>query len=192
VSPSSTHRIRCKGRTQRNVPSPPAHGFLPRQLADELGQKVRQDVRRRSPLALDGHEPELALAGGAFLALIQRHPVGVEESFDGFLRRVGARAALLFRHVGLGVGQTVHHKGEPARRRENMNLLMREAGCRQRLVRKLLQIFHGAPLHAGGDFLGKQFEQKLGHGYAPAAGVACRLASQASQQPLASARTRPI
>ena len=65
---------------------------------------------------------------------------------------------------------------------------------RQRADHQPLQIARRAGLHAGGNFFAEQFEQQIGHQRALAGGLYRPIgdSSQASQQALARARTRPI
>src|SRR5262249_5380477 len=52
---------------------------------------------------------------------------------------------------------------EPARRDEGLGALVEEAGADQRLGDELAQVLGRARLHARRNFLGEQFEQKVGH-----------------------------
>ena len=54
-------------------------------------------------------------------------------------------------------------KREPPRRHERLGALIDEAGIDQPVGDELAQILRRARLHAGGNFLGEQFEQKVGH-----------------------------
>ena len=58
----------------------------------------------------------------------------------------------------------LHGEREPARRDERLGALVGQPGLDQPVGDELLQIVGGARLHARGDFLGEEFEQKVGHG----------------------------
>ena len=50
------------------------------------------------------------------------------------------------------------------RRRKGFGSLIKEATLHERIGHKLLQILRRTALHAGGDFFGEEFEEKVGHG----------------------------
>ena len=54
-------------------------------------------------------------------------------------------------------------QSEPPRRREGLGALIEEAALHQRVGDELLQILRRTALHAGGNFFGKEFEEKIGH-----------------------------
>ena len=64
---------------------------------------------------------------------------------------------------GWRAGTPCDREREPARRREGLGALVDEAGRDQPVGDELLQIVGRARLHARGDFLGEEFEQKVGH-----------------------------
>ena len=78
--------------------------------------------------------------------------------------RADARALLLFLHVGLPDRHALHRERKPARRDEGLGALVDEPGIDEPVGDQLAQVLGRARLHARGDFLGKQFEQKVGHG----------------------------
>ena len=63
----------------------------------------------------------------------------------------------------------MHGQRQPPRRGEGLGALVDETRLDQRVGDELAQILRRLPLHAGGDFLGEQFEQKVGHGVSDAA-----------------------
>lgn len=77
-------------------------------------------------------------------------------------------------------------EGEPARRGEGPGALIGQPALDQRIGDELLQVLRRLALHAGGDFLGEEFEQEIRHQLAPPPAVR----SQAAPQALASSRTR--
>ena len=80
------------------------------------------------------------------------------------LGRADARTLLLFLEVGLARRHALHGERQPPRRREGLGALIDEAGIDQPVGDELLQVLRRARLHAGGNFFGEQFEQKVGHG----------------------------
>ena len=74
------------------------------------------------------------------------------------------------------------------RRDEALRAFIEEIALDQRVGDEALQILRRLPLHAGGDFFGEKFEEKVGHrGYAaPPPAVL----SHAAPQACASSRTR--
>ena len=151
---------------------------------------------------LFGHgEPEDALAGVALFALLQAGEAGAaQEAGDRLFGRADARAFAFFLHIRRAGGQTLDHQRQPARRGVGLRRSDLQAGCRQLCGDQALEIFGRTGLHACRNILGEQFDQKLGHDIRrvnqevrPEGGTTEGVpAIQASQQPLARARTRPI
>jgi hypothetical protein len=91
---------------------------------------------------------------------------------------------------------------QPPRRREGLRALIEEAALHERIGHKLLQILRCTTLHAGGNFFGKEFEEKIGHrrtlclseetdgGSGHAATPPPSVFSHAAPQAFASSRTR--
>ena len=152
----------------------PAHRFRPRKGADDDGQDFREHVDRRPPRLLDQRDIEVALLG----VLLDRRlgergqPRALEETLHRRLGRADARALLLLLEVGLAHRNALDGEREPARRDERGRALIDEAGFDQPLGDELLQILRRPRLHARRDFLGEQFEQKIGH-LRPAPSPAC-------------------
>ena len=67
------------------------------------------------------------------------------------------RSGCLHRHA-------LHRERQPARRDEGLGALVDQPGLDQPVGDELAQVLGRARLHARGDFLGEQFEQKVGHG----------------------------
>ena len=95
--------------------------------------------------------------------MIDVRPARLEEARDRAFGRADARALALFLQVRLPRRHALHGEREPARRRERVRALVDEPGIDQPVGDELLQILRRARLHAGGDFLGEQFEQEIGH-----------------------------
>ena len=72
------------------------------------------------------------------------------------------------REIGLARGNAVHGERETARRHERLGAVVDETGIDQPVGHDLAQILRRPRLHAGGNFLGEKFEQKVGHGGQPA------------------------
>ncbi len=90
----------------------------------------------------------------------------LQEALDGALGRADARPLALLARVGLAGRQADDMQRQPARRRETLGALVGQAALDQRVGDEPLQVGRGLGLHAGGDFFGEQFEQKVGHGSA--------------------------
>ncbi len=105
---------------------------------------------------------------------------------SGGIGRADARTFALLAHVAAAHRQAGDMQSEPARRDEGLGALIDEAALDQRIGDELLQVLAGLALHARRDFLGEEFEQKIGHQMAPPPAVF----SQAAPQALASSRTR--
>ena len=143
----------------------PAHGFRPGEIADDGGQDLGQHLRRRAAGALDHGNVELALLGVRLdPRLIEGGEAGsLEETLDRLVGRADARTAPLLAHVLTLGGQPDDVQREAPRRREGACALVEEAALDEGVRDQLAQVLGGAPLHAGGDFLGQKFEQEIGH-----------------------------
>ena len=80
----------------------------------------------------------------------------------------------------------MHGERETTRRCERLGAFINEPGIDQLVGDHTAQVFRRLGLHAGGDFFGEQFEEKIGHQAALPASVC----THASPQALASSRTR--
>ena len=104
------------------------------------------------------------MSGWTLASPIDVEPGGAQEALDRAFGRADARALLLLLHVGLPHRHALHGEREPPRRGERLGALVDEPGLDQPVGDELPQILGRARLHARGDFLGEEFEQKIGHG----------------------------
>ena len=144
----------------------PAHGFGPGEAFDDGGDDLGEKIDRRGAGTLDHRDIELALLGVLLdRRLIQRGEAGAfEKALNRRLGRADARALFFLASVGLAGGQAGDVQREPARRRETRRALIDEPARDQRVGDEPTQIRRRLRLHAGGDFLGEKFKQKIGHG----------------------------
>ena len=163
-------------------PAAPAHRFRPGKCAHHLGDHLGQHLDRRPALLLGQRDVEVALLVGLHLGLIDRLQARrAQEPGDGLLGRADLGAFALFLHVGLPRRHAVHRQRQAARRDEGLGALIGEPRRHQPVGDELAQILGGARLHARGDFLRQEFEQKIGHGDQSCdCGVARRLPSKAA------------
>ena len=70
---------------------------------------------------------------------------------------------LLFLDVRLARRNALHRQRQPPRRREGLGAVVGQARGHQLVGDELLQILRRPRLHARGNFLGEEFEQKVGH-----------------------------
>ena len=155
-------RIRRADRRRRRAP---AHGFRPREIADDSGDDLRDRVGRRLPLLLDYGDVEFALLR-VLLDLGLRdvaEPRALEKSLHGRVRRADARALALLARVASLHRQPDDGEREPPRRRERFRALIDEPAIDQRVGDERFQVLGRAPLHARRDFFGEEFEQEVRH-----------------------------
>ena len=139
------------------------------------------------PGFLDCGDIEFALLVVLNRELIELQSGGFQEAIDGGLWRIGAGAFAFLAHVG-GFGvQAFDGEHEAARRGVGLRAFIGEARFDEAIGDQAAQIFRGPRLHAGGNFLGEEFDQEFRHQARPPA-----VLLQASQQPLARSRTRKI
>ena len=159
----------------------PAHAFGPGEGAQQRWQPLGDQGRRLDHRPGAGEYPELAL----FLQIGAGRVVLAQKALQRRVGRAEARAAF-FLTRGLGAGGHLAHGRDAAGAEERAGRCRHQR--RQRLQQQPTKILGSAGLHARGDFLGEKFDQQLGHGQAAAFSPAI----QASQQPFARVRTRPI
>ena len=163
TSPSKVQMMEWSGRTQRKRARTPAHGLGPGEFADRVRHDLRDDLGRRAAGPAHDGEIELALLVVLHLELVEAEARGLQEAVDGGLGRVDARALPLLVDIRrLGV-EPFDREHEPARAAMGLRALIGEARLDQRIGDHLAQVVRRLLLHAGGDFLGKQFDQKFRH-----------------------------
>ena len=144
----------------------PAHGFRPGKGAHHLRHDLGDGLAGGPARPLDQRDIAVALLGVALdRGLIDGGEAGgFQEALDGGVRRADARPLALLAHVRALHGQAGDVQGQAPWRGEGARALIMEAALHQRVGDQLLQVFRGLALHARGNFLGEQFEQKIGHG----------------------------
>ena len=111
----------------------------------------------------DPGEIGLTLLLVADLELITGEAGRAQKALERLFRRVGARALALLDGVAAGRGQPLDRKGKAARRVKRPGGGIGETGFDEAVGDHALQVVGGLRLHAGGNFLGKQFDQQVGH-----------------------------
>ena len=143
----------------------PAHRLGPREGADDDGHDLGDDVDRGPAFLLDQRDVEIALLR-VFLdfCFVERLQAGgLEEALNRRLGRADLRPLALVLQVGLPRRQAVHGEREAARRHERLGALIDQSFGDQLVGHHLAQVVGGLRLHARGDFLGEQLEQKIRH-----------------------------
>ena len=113
---------------------------------------------------LDDGDVEIALLVRLDLRLGDRgEPGRLEEAVDGAARRTNTRSLPLLPPVRRARRQTVHGERQAPRRHEGLGALIDQPSLDQRIGNELAQILRRLPLHAGGNFFGEEFEEKVGH-----------------------------
>ncbi len=163
VSRVRMQRIEWSGRTQRSAPSPQRMDLGQGKAADGVLDGFGDDLGGGAAGAVDDGEEDGALGVGAGLELVAGEAGGAEEAVDGLLGGVGARA-LAFLALARGVfGEAFDGEGQAARGREGGGVGVGEAALDEAVGDEAAQVVGGAGLHPGGDFLGEEFEEEVGH-----------------------------
>ncbi len=141
----------------------PAHGFRPGEGADGGLDGLGDDLGGGAAGLVDEGDEDVALLVGAGDELVAGEAGGAEEALDGLGGGVGAGALALLAGVGGAVGEAGEREGQPAGRGEGGGVGVGEAALDQAVGDEAAQVLGRLPLHAGGDFLGEEFEQEVGH-----------------------------
>ena len=143
----------------------PAHGLGPGDRGQRLRHQVGKQFAGRPPLRLRHREPDRALGRLPLLAVFQREASGLEETRDGLLRRIDARALALDRDVGLHRRQATHQKGKATRRREGLYVLRveLEPGLLEPPQDLLFERARAVLLHPRRDLFGENLQQQVRH-----------------------------
>ncbi|MNI25118.1 hypothetical protein D3C73_787570 [compost metagenome] len=137
----------------------PAHRLGPGEVADDVVDALGHDLGGRAALAADFGEPDAV----ALDQLVLRQAGLAQEAFQRLRGGRGFRALQLFIAVGRGGGQAVDDQRQAARPGIGGQRVPGQARGLQAVGGHALQVARGAGLHAGGDFFGEDFEEKLGH-----------------------------
>ena len=141
----------------------PAHRLRPGETADRGFQNLGDD-RRRLAARLDHHrEIDMTLLVVADLQLVFRQPGRAQEPFQRRIGRRRRRSLALFAHRRAFRRQPMHRKRQPSRRRKGSSALIGQPRLHQSVRHQLLQILTRTGLHPRRDFLGKEFDEKVGH-----------------------------
>ena len=87
-----------------------------------------------------------------------------QEAFDRLLVGVGARALALFANIGGAGVEATDIERQPARRPIFARTLIGQARLDQGIGQQLLEVAGRLALQAGRNFLGAEFDKKIGHG----------------------------
>ena len=170
----------------------PAHRLGPGESAHDGGHRLGQHVDRRAARLFDHREPHAV----AILKLFLRQPGLAKEAFQRLRRGGCARSLELLAHRLRLRGQAMGDQREAARRHIRGQPFRLQPRFGQALPEQARQILRRLSLHARGDFLAQQFQQKIGHQRLHPGNFASHAARFfsicASQLPLARSRTRPI
>ena len=141
----------------------PAHGLGPGEGADGGLDGLGDDLGGGAAGAVDDGEEHVALGVGAGFELVAGEAGGAEEAVDGLLGGVGAGALAFLALARGGFGEAFDGEGQAARRREGGGVGVGEAALDEAVGDEAAQVVGGAGLHPGGDFLGEEFEEEVGH-----------------------------
>ena len=143
----------------------PAHRFRPRKRADDLGHDLGDGVLGVAAGLLDQSDIELALlrVGLDARVLDALEPRALQKALYRRFRRADPRALALLAQVRLGGGQAHDMQRQAPRRDEALRAFIKQVALDQRIGDEALEILRRLPLHAGGDFFGEKFEEKVGH-----------------------------
>ncbi len=160
----------------------PAHGFRPGEIADDARHRLGNDLLGGTAGLDDMGDVEIALLRIRMdMRLGNRgKPCAAQEAFDRLLVGVGARALALLADIGRAGVEAADIERQAARRPVFARALVGQARFHQRVGDEFLQVARRLALHAGGNFLGAEFKQKIGHvnfphpRHAARVGTACR------------------
>ena len=166
-------------------PAGPAHGFRPGKRINGFRQNFRQQVNALRTLLLDHREVERPLPGLADFRLVPGDAVAAQETLHRPVGRIGAGSPAFLGNIRGFCRQAVDHQREAARRREYPGGIERQPRLLEAAGHQPLQVLGGPGLHAGGNFLGQDFQEKFRHLDYPAP-------KYCSQHALARLRTLPM
>src|SRR5262249_39169853 len=142
----------------------PTHRFRPGKRLHYFRDKLGDHLDRGPARLLDQRQVKVALLVGHDLGFADRfQPGGTQEALNGAFGRAYARPFLLLLHVGLAHRHALDREREAARGDEGLGAFINEPRGDERVGDTLAQILGRTRLHARWNFLGEQFEQKIGH-----------------------------
>ncbi len=157
----------AQDRMQRPHPAQaaraPAHGFRPREIAHRAFQHFGHDHIRRAARLFQRREPDLTLFVVAGLQLIAGQTGGAQKAFQRLFRGIDARSLALFAQGRAFGQQPFDGQNQPPRGRKRRRRGIGQPGLDKPIGHQLLEVGGSAPLHAGGDFFGEEFDQQIRH-----------------------------
>ena len=141
----------------------PALAFRPGKLGENLGEHRGNQARRRNPGALDPREQETPLRRVLLDKPVAGQAGRFQEPLDGFVGRVGTRAAAFFADILLPFGDAVDIERQMTRRHEPAGRAMRQPGLAEAGQHQRLEVGRRPRLHAGRNFLADDLDQKVSH-----------------------------
>ena len=157
----------AEDRVQRADPAQgavaPAHRLRPGEGADGGLDGLGDDLGGGAAGAVDDGDEDVALLVGAGLERVAGEAGGAEEALDRLGGRVGARALALLAEPRGAVGEAGEGEGQAAGRGEGGGVGVGEAALDEAVGDEAAQVLGRLPLHPGGDLLGEELEQEVGH-----------------------------
>ena len=148
------------------LPRPPAHGFGPRERADDVRHNVGNDIGGLAALVKNKGHIKRALLILADLACVERgEPRRFEEPVDRALGRPHLGALLFLGAVRLLKRQAFEQQRKTARPCKAFGGARNNTGLAQLFDHEALQILTRARLHARRNLLAEEFEQEFSHGW---------------------------
>ena len=144
----------------------PAHGLGPGELAHHLRHQLGDDLGSGAAGLMDRGDVIIALLGilDDLRVLDGPEAGGLEETGDRVIGRADTGALPLLADLGRFCRQPLDGERQPPRGSENFRRAALDTGRLQAFEHQPLQGFRRLALHAGGDLLGQDLKQKLGHG----------------------------
>ena len=144
---------------------PPALAFRPGEFRQDRCHHLWQQVGGCGAGLFDMGKQEGAFRRVLCGQLVTGEPGGFQETLNGLVRRIGARPAAFLGQIRLPVRQPLDIKSEMTRRDEmpDIGAVDIKACLCQLALHHVLQVPRSRNLHAGRNFLGNQFQQKISH-----------------------------
>nr|WP_272213071.1 hypothetical protein [Marinicella sp. W31]MDC2879014.1 hypothetical protein [Marinicella sp. W31] len=161
--------IDCSGRTQRSAPgsaeAAPSASIWPKEIADDAGHHIANDILGiAAGLFDDGNIKITLLRVRLDLRLGNIIKTGAaQKAGKRLFRRADARALALLAHISGTRRQPVDIEDQAPRREIFARALIGQPRIHQRIGDALFQLACRLALHAGRNFLGSKFKQKIGH-----------------------------